>query len=76
MLQGMLDKVMLIWSRHVYQLRSELSADQALYFLKAIPPSVSTQQILHWLRIFLPDCFRLFPGMLKNVVLWCKGKIK
>ncbi|XP_065204006.1 kinetochore-associated protein 1 [Planococcus citri] len=73
--QECLNQVILIWSRHVHQLRDKLAYDQAMYFLKAIPSSTNIKDVLRWLRIFLSDCFVLFPKMLRNVVNWCKEKV-
>lgn len=67
--------MMLIWSRHIYQLKNQMTYDQTLYFLSAIPSSLSISQILDWLTVFLPVCLSLFPDILTNLINWCKEKV-
>nr|CAD7575408.1 unnamed protein product [Timema californicum] len=53
--QGKLKEAAIIWSRHYRTFKHNLTETALSDVLNAIPPNVTVEELLHWLRFFTPS---------------------
>ncbi|XP_046673304.1 kinetochore-associated protein 1 isoform X3 [Homalodisca vitripennis] len=66
----------LIWSRHLSDMKPLFTMKKAEMLMSSIPKSTKLQDLLLWLHHFVPPILSLFPNILINVVDWAAQRVK
>lgn len=75
-LQSAVDEAVLIWIRHLGEIRPKLSATEACCLLEDIPFLISSKDVFKWLQHYVPIVLELFPNLLSLIVNWTIEKAK